>query len=130
MPIQTGAVAKIAALGLLRSWSIWLEQQMPTTVTSQRASAHNPSPQSPSIEPLALRPRKAWVVLDCSNSFGYGLIASGELESFVSAGGRWITTESIRKYIARRLAKAGKVRETRAKPYKERRKRLQEPTSS
>ena len=72
------------------------------------------------VEPLAVRPRAAWRMLSCSNSYGYELLAAGELESFSDGSARKITVASIRSYIARRLAKAGKIRKSPAKPFKER----------
>lgn len=56
------------------------------------------------IEPLLVRPRKAWRILDCGNTRGYELLADGELDSFVDGRARWITMESIHSYIERRLA--------------------------
>jgi hypothetical protein len=54
--------------------------------------------------PLVVRPRKAWKLLDCGNTFGYQLMADGEIESFTVGRSRWITVESIHAYIARKLA--------------------------
>jgi hypothetical protein len=51
-------------------------------------------------------------MLGCGNSHGYELLARGELDSYTSGFARMITTESIRRYIARRLAKPGKVRKS------------------
>jgi hypothetical protein len=56
--------------------------------------------------PLLVRPRGAWRLLGCGNTRGYRLIAAGELESFLDGRARWITTDSIRGYIARKLAAA------------------------
>jgi hypothetical protein len=61
-------------------------------------------------EPLLVRPRVAWLMLGCGNTHGYALLNSGELESFVDGRARWITTASIRAYIARKLAAAGVAR--------------------
>jgi len=64
------------------------------------------------IEPLAVRPKTAWQMLGCGNSYGYELLARGELESFTDGSARKITVDSIKRYIARRLAKSGKVRKS------------------
>ena len=48
--------------------------------------ADNPCPRHPVVsaehflEPLVVRPRAAWRLLDCGNAYGYRLIASGELD--------------------------------------------------
>jgi hypothetical protein len=42
-------------------------------------------------------------MLACSNTRGYELLNSGELESFLDGRSRKITVESIRQYIARRM---------------------------
>jgi excisionase family DNA binding protein len=59
------------------------------------------------LEPLVVRPRVAWRLLDCGNAYGYRLIAAGELESYRDGRARKITVESIRRYIKRRLADGG-----------------------
>jgi excisionase family DNA binding protein len=64
------------------------------------------------IEPLAVRPKTAWRLLDCSNSYGYELLARGELDAYTDGAARKITVASLKRYIARRLAKAGKVRKS------------------
>jgi excisionase family DNA binding protein len=56
------------------------------------------------IEPLVVRPRVAWRLLDCGNAYGYRLIADGELESYRDGRARKITVASIRRYIKRQLA--------------------------
>jgi excisionase family DNA binding protein len=58
-------------------------------------------------EPLVVRPRVAWRLLDCGNAYGYRLIAAGELESYRDGRARKITIESIHRYIKRRLADGG-----------------------
>jgi hypothetical protein len=55
-------------------------------------------------EPLVVKPKVAWKLLGCSNTRGYELLAAGELDSFLDGRSRKITIESIRHYIARRLA--------------------------
>jgi hypothetical protein len=58
------------------------------------------------VEPLLVRPREAWRMLDCSNTYGYQLLGAGELESFLDGKARKITVASIRAYIARKLTGA------------------------
>jgi excisionase family DNA binding protein len=70
--------------------------------------SYTPLPQrSPevSLEPLVVRPRTAWRMLDCGNAYGYRLLASGELESYRDGRARKITVESIHRYINRKLGK-------------------------
>ena len=64
------------------------------------------------VEPLAVRPKIAWRMLGCGNSHGYELLNRGELDSFTDGNARKITVDSIKRYIARRLAKSGKVRKS------------------
>jgi excisionase family DNA binding protein len=45
-------------------------------------------------------------MLGCSNTHGYKLLASGELEHFRDGRARKITVVSIHRYIARRLAES------------------------
>jgi len=54
--------------------------------------------------PLVVKPRVAWKMLACSNTHGYELLASGELESYLDGRSRKITVDSIHRLIARRLA--------------------------
>jgi len=61
---------------------------------------------------LAVRPKTAWRMLNCGHDFGYKLLERRELDSYTDGAARWITTESIRAYIARRLAKSEKVRKS------------------
>ena len=56
------------------------------------------------VRPLVVKPKIAWKMLACSNTRGYELLNAGELESFLDGRSRKITVESIRRYIARRLA--------------------------
>lgn len=63
---------------------------------------------SPTIEPVVVSPAVAAQMLNCSRTALYKLLASGELESFVEGQRRSITTQSIRRYVARRLSAAGK----------------------
>jgi hypothetical protein len=53
---------------------------------------------------LVVKPRTAWKMLACSNTREYELLAAGELDSFLDGRSRKITVESIRHYVAQRLA--------------------------
>ena len=55
---------------------------------------------------LVVKPKVAWKMLACSNTRGYELIAAGALDSFLDGRSRKITVDSIRRYIAQRLAPA------------------------
>jgi hypothetical protein len=57
-----------------------------------------------SVEQLAVQPAVAWQMLGIGNTHGYALLRSGELVSYLDGDRRKITTESIRNYIARRIA--------------------------
>jgi hypothetical protein len=54
--------------------------------------------------PLVVKPREARRMLACSNTRLYELLAARELESFLDGRSRKITVDSIKLYIARRLA--------------------------
>jgi hypothetical protein len=58
-------------------------------------------------ERLVVSPRRARHLLDCGTTRLYQLIAERELDSFLDGRSRKISVESIRAYIARRLAPAG-----------------------
>jgi hypothetical protein len=60
-------------------------------------------------EPLVVSPREAWVMLNCGNTYGYALLKARELESFWDGRSRKITVESIRQYIARKVAAVGAI---------------------
>jgi excisionase family DNA binding protein len=62
----------------------------------------------PTLEPVVVSPETAARLLNCSRTALYKLLASGELQSFVEGQRRSITTQSIRRYVARRLSAAGK----------------------
>jgi excisionase family DNA binding protein len=51
-----------------------------------------------------VKPRDARQLLAVGNTYLYELIAAGELDSFRDGRARKITLDSIRRYIARRLA--------------------------
>ena len=59
------------------------------------------------LEPLVVKPKIAWRMLNCSNTKGYELLAAGELVSFRDGRSRKITVDSIHAYIARRLKHEG-----------------------
>jgi hypothetical protein len=59
------------------------------------------------LEPLVVKPKVAWKMLDCGNTRGYELLAAGELESYKEGRSRKITVASIKALVARRLAGAG-----------------------
>ena len=61
-------------------------------------------------ERLLVRPRRACHLLDCGPTRLCELIGDGELESFLDGASRKITVESIRRYIANRLAAAKEAR--------------------
>jgi hypothetical protein len=77
--------------------------------------------QAAAVEPLVVRPKDAWRILQCGNTRGYELVKSGELESFLDGRSRRITVESIHRYIARKLAaevpsEAAPLRRRRGRP--------------
>jgi hypothetical protein len=57
---------------------------------------------------LVVGPRRARYILDCSNSYLYGLLNRKELDSYLEGRNRKITVESIRRLIARRLARGNR----------------------
>ncbi len=60
--------------------------------------------QVPETEVLVVTPKVAWKMLACSNTYGYELLAAGELDSYRDGRARKITLASIKALIARRLA--------------------------
>jgi hypothetical protein len=63
------------------------------------------SSKAPSdVAPLVVKPREARSMLACGNTRLYELLAAKELDSFLDGRSRKITVDSIRRYIARRLA--------------------------
>lgn len=52
---------------------------------------------------LVVKPKQARLMLACSHTRLYELIAARELESFRDGRSRKITVESIKRYIAQRL---------------------------
>ena len=67
-------------------------------------SISSTDPSDWQLGPLVVKPKIAWRMLNCSNTRGYELLAAGELDSFRDGRSRKITVDSIRAYIARRLA--------------------------
>jgi excisionase family DNA binding protein len=59
------------------------------------------------IEPLAVSPKQACLLLSIGNTHLYDLLHAGELDSYLDGSARKITVESIRRRIARLLAAAG-----------------------
>jgi hypothetical protein len=64
------------------------------------------NPQIDDLEPMLVKPRDAWRLLGCSNTYGYELLTAGELDSFKDGKARKITVASIKSYISRRLEAA------------------------
>jgi excisionase family DNA binding protein len=58
------------------------------------------------LEPLAVSPRQACVLLNVGNTKLYQLLGSGELESYLDGGARRIPMDSIRRRITMLLASA------------------------
>jgi hypothetical protein len=77
------------------------------------------------VGPLIVKPKIAWKMLACSNTRGYELLNSGELESFLDGRSRKITVESIRRYITRRLAPTNNGVSTNTQPRRRGRPRKQ-----
>jgi hypothetical protein len=68
-------------------------------------TTRTPNSSSP-IEPLAVKTKTAWAMLDCSNAHGWELINRGELESYKEGRIRKVVVASIHRYIERKLAAA------------------------
>jgi len=68
------------------------------------------------LEPLAVSPRQACVLLNVGLTRLYELLGSGELESYLDGRSRRITMRSIRRRIKRLLKDSGAepARKTRA----------------
>ena len=65
-----------------------------------------PSTRLGDDERLVVSPRRARRMLDCGNTRLYELVNSKAVESFLDGRSRKITVDSIRRYIALRLALA------------------------
>jgi hypothetical protein len=87
-----------------------MEENVSIRSTGLRTRTKNP--QADDVEPLVVKPRDAWRLLGCSNTYGYELLALRELDSFKDGKARKITVASIKSYIRRRLeaAKGGATR--------------------
>ena len=59
--------------------------------------------------PLSVKPRAAAALLSVGLTRIYELLNAGELVSFCDGRSRLITTQSIRDYIARRVASGSKA---------------------
>jgi excisionase family DNA binding protein len=70
------------------------------------------------FEPLAVSPRQACVLLGVGITRLYELIGNGELQSYRDGRARRITTESIRRRVARLLAAASPSPRRRGRPRK------------
>jgi excisionase family DNA binding protein len=70
--------------------------ESPHTGVTSRPSNH--------LEPLAVTPRQACILLGVGNTRLYQLISNGELESYLDGRARRITMRGIRRRIARLLA--------------------------
>jgi len=81
------------------------------------------------LEPLAVAPRQARILLGVGNTRLYQLIGNGELESYLDGRARRITMDSIRRRIARLLAAATPVA-VQAAPEARRRGRPQKRTAT
>jgi hypothetical protein len=106
------------------------ENDSPAAETHCARIGHNRGPPLPEIEPIAVRPRVAWRLLDCGNTHGYALLAAGELESYLDGRSRRITMRSIKGYIARRLASNRATAGTPIEPPRRRRGRLRKSLTS
>jgi len=61
------------------------------------------------LKPLAVSPSEAFQMLGVGNTYGYELIAAGELETYKDGRLRRITVRSIEKRIERLLAQSKAV---------------------
>lgn len=61
---------------------------------------------SSGLDPLVVKPKGACRMLNCGITRLYELLNADELVSFKDGSSRKITTESIRAYIARRIAES------------------------
>jgi hypothetical protein len=58
------------------------------------------------IEVLVVRPKQACAMLSIGMTRLFELLNQKELESFREGGGRWITTQSLRNYVARQVERS------------------------
>jgi excisionase family DNA binding protein len=59
-----------------------------------------------SLEPIGIPPKQAFELIGCGVTYGYQLLAAGELESYHLGRARRVTVASIHAFIQRRLAAA------------------------
>jgi len=59
-----------------------------------------------SIEPITIRPKDAFAAIGVGVTKGYELINAGELTAFKLGRSTLITTESLKAFVAKRLAEA------------------------
>ena len=77
------------------------------TAAANLARTNPPAPSAQAnTTPLAVPPRQAGHLLSLSLSKIYGLMRTGELDSYSHGRTRRVTTASIHAYIARQLAGA------------------------
>jgi len=62
----------------------------------------------PAVMPLVVKPKAACQMLSSGLTRLYELIAAGELTSYTDGRSRLITTDSIRAYVARKIATGGR----------------------
>ena len=58
------------------------------------------------MEPLAVKPNVAFTAVGVGNTKGWELIAKGDLETYNVGRARLVTTDSIKRFVERRLAEA------------------------
>jgi hypothetical protein len=100
---STGLSRKERKIGAVSSGSIPFS---PSQVELVSPTEVKPLVCPSELEPLVVKPKVAWRLLGCSNNYGYGLLAAGELESFKDGNSRKITMASIKARIARQLESA------------------------
>ncbi|WP_380789204.1 helix-turn-helix domain-containing protein [Sphingobium xenophagum] len=59
-----------------------------------------------SIDPLALQPKAAFAAIGVGVTKGYELINAGELTAFKVGRATRITTDSLKAFVAKRVAEA------------------------
>jgi hypothetical protein len=64
----------------------------------------------PEIERLGVPAKVAFVIIGCGTTYGYGLLKSGELESYYLGRARRVTMRSIRRCVERRVANAAQAK--------------------
>jgi hypothetical protein len=79
--------------------------QLSTALSHQEKHTTEPSALA-SVSPLAVPPEQACHMLQVGMTHLYGLMRADELDNFYSGRARRIPVDSIKRYIARRLAAA------------------------